>query len=189
MGYLSRYKIKKLKFKYIGKNVNLSDKASFYRPENISVGDNSRIDDFVVLSAGEGGINIGRNVHIAVYSSLMGRGQIVVGDYANFSSRVNVYSSNDDYSGKFMTNPTIDEKFTGVDHRGVFIGRHVIIGCGSVILPGSKLLEGVAIGALSLVKAGRYKEFGIYGGVPARYVKPRSKKLLKLEKKFEKFIK
>ena len=188
MGYLSRYKIKKLKFRHVGKNVSISDKASFYRPEKISIGDNSRIDDFVVVSAGDGGINIGKNIHIAVFSSLMGKGNITIEDYANFSSRVSVYSSNDDYSGTFMTNPTVNEKFTGVDHRDVFIGKHVIIGCGSVILPGSVLSEGVAVGALSLIKAGKYKKFGIYAGAPARYVKQRSRKLLEVEKEFEKFV-
>ena len=189
MGFLSRKQVEKLKFKHLGKNVSISGKASFYRPENISIGDNTRIDDFVVISAGDGGVNIGKNVHVAVFTSLIGKGKITIDDYANFSSRVNVYSSNDDYSGRFMTNPTVNEKFTGVDHSDVFIGKHVIIGCGSVILPGAILEEGVAIGALSLVRAGKYKRFGIYAGTPAKYLKRRLRNLLKLEKEFEKFVK
>lgn len=182
MSFLTTSEIKKIGFKYVGKNVSISNKASIYHPENITILDNSRIDDFVVLSAGDGGISIGKNVHLAVFTSLIGKGKIEIGDYANFSSRVSVYSSNDDYSGSSMTNPTLNPKYTGVEHEDVFIGKHVIVGCGSVILPGAKIFEGVAIGALSLLKRGIYKEFCIYGGVPARYIKLRLKDLLEIEK-------
>jgi len=64
-----------------------------------------------------------------------------------------------------MTNPTVDNRFTKVEVNDVCIGKHVIIGSGSVILPGVTLEDGVAVGALSLVKAGNYKKFGIYGGI------------------------
>lgn len=188
MGMLTTKQIQKIGFRSLGRNVCISDKASIYRPDKISIGDNTRIDDFVVISAGNGGINIGKNVHIAVYASLIGKGKIVIDSYANLSSRVSVYSSNDDYSGKFMSNPTVDVKFTHVDHRDVYIGKHVIIGSGSVILPGVILEEGVAVGALSLIKAGIYKGFSIYGGIPAICIKKRSKRILRLEKEFEKSI-
>jgi len=185
MAYLSDKQIFKLGFKEVGKNVKISDKSSIHRPEKISIGDNTRIDDFVVISAGDGGIKIGKNIHIAVYTLLMGKGNITVEDYANFSSRVSIYSSNDDYSGKFMTNPTIDRQFTNVDDNDVYIGKHVIVGCGSVILPGAILKEGVAIGALSLVKAGTYKSFNIYAGIPTRLIKKRNTSVVKLENKFK----
>jgi galactoside O-acetyltransferase len=170
-------------FKKIGKNVRISDKASIYNPANIIIGDNVRIDDFCVLSAGVGGIIVGSNIHIAVFSSLIGSGKIEIQDYSNISSRVSIYSSSDDYSGMFMTNPTIPDQFTNVDSRSVEIGRHVIIGCGSVILPGSKLENGVAIGALSLVN-GNCEQFNIYAGNPLRKIKKRSMELLNIEKLF-----
>lgn len=187
MGILSTKQILKIGFQSLGKNVHISDKASLYRPEKISIGDNTRIDDFVVISAGDGGISLGKNIHIAVYVSLIGKGKIAIGNYVSLSSRISVYSSNDDYSGKFMTNPTVDGRFTNVEHKNVYIGEHVIIGSGSVILPGATLKRGVVIGALSLVKAGIYKGFSIYGGIPATFIKNRSRNILKLEKEFEKF--
>ena len=58
--------LSELGLRHFGKNVKLSTKASIYGAEHISIGDNARIDDFVVLSAGPGGISIGRNVHIGV---------------------------------------------------------------------------------------------------------------------------
>ena len=68
--------IESIGFKSVGKNVLISDKSTIYNAKNIEIGDNVRIDDFCVISAGEGGIKIGNNVHIAVFCSLIGNGLI-----------------------------------------------------------------------------------------------------------------
>lgn len=183
MAALSRSAIEALGFASLGRDVLISDKASFYGAARIAIADNVRIDDFCVLSAGAGGIDIGRNVHIAVYSSLIGRGRIELGDFCNISSRVSIYSSSDDYSGKRMTNPTVPEEYTGVTHADVKLGCHVIIGCSSVVLPGVKLDVGVAIGALSLVRDD-CRAFGVFAGTPARLVGERSRDLLEIEQRF-----
>ena len=80
-----------------------------------------------------------------------------------------------------MTNPTVPEQFTHVDHRGAELSRHVIIGSGSVILPGVKIGEGTAVGALSLVNK-ELEPFGIYAGVPLKRLKSRNRQFLDLEK-------
>jgi galactoside O-acetyltransferase len=183
MGRLSQADIVTMGFAHVGENVRISDKASFYGASHISIGDNSRIDDFCVISAGQGGVSIGCNVHIAVFTSLVGGGSITISDFCNLSSRVSVYSSSDDYSGSFMTNPTLPTQFTGVTHAPVSFEKHVIVGCGSVILPGVVLEQGVAVGALSLVNR-NCLAFGIYAGVPARRIAERKRDLLDLERKF-----
>ena len=78
-----------------------------------------------------------------------------------------------------MTNPTVDTRFTRVHSAPVMIGDHAIVGSNSIILPGVTLSEGVSIAALSLVKDD-CDAFYIYGGIPARKLKPRSRNLLKL---------
>jgi len=180
---LSRDAIEALGFAAVGENVQISDRASFYGINRISIGDDVRIDDFCVLSAGIGGIAIGNHVHIAVFSSLIGAGNIKLSDFCNISSRVSIYSSNDDYSGATLTNPTVPSEYTGVTHADVFLGKHVIVGSGSVILPGVTLEEGVAVGALSLVTK-NCAAFGIYAGNPARRISERKRELLELEHKF-----
>lgn len=183
MPFLNAAELKALGLAGYGKNVLISNKCSIYGPAKIELGDDVRIDDFCVLSAGGGGIKIGSYIHMAVYSLLIGRGEILVSDFANISSRVSIYSSNDDYSGVHMTNPMIDEKFTGVNHQPVFIGRHVIIGSGSIVLPGVTIADGVAIGALSLVNRD-CESFGIYSGAPAGKKGERKRDVLALEQKF-----
>lgn len=180
MAFLTEAALAQVGFAAVGKNVLISEKASFYRPDNISIGDNVRIDDFCVLSAGEGGIFIGNYIHIAVYTSLIGGGKIELSDFCNLSSRVSIYSSNDDYSGEFMTNPMVPSQLTSVTYADVLLKKHVIVGSGSVILPGVVLEEGVAIAALSFVNK-NCCSFGIYAGTPVRKVGERKRNLLALE--------
>ncbi len=183
MAQLTREEIERMGFAAVGANVSISDRASFYNCAGVSIGNHVRIDDFCVLSAGVGGINIGDHVHVAVYSLLIGSGRITLSDFCNISSRVAIYSSSDDYSGATMTNPTVPREYTGVVHADVFFGKHVIVGSGSVILPGLILEEGVAVGALSLVNRD-CRAFGIYAGNPAQWVKERKRDLLELEQRF-----
>jgi dTDP-4-amino-4,6-dideoxy-D-glucose acyltransferase len=180
---LERHEVEAIGFAAVGQQVAISRFARFHGASRIRIGNHVRIDDFCVLSAGAGGIDIGSRVHVAVYTSLIGRGRIVLGDFANLSSRVSIYSSSDDYSGEAMTNPMVPPDLTAVRHADVILGRHVIVGCGSVILPGCELEDGVAVGALSLVSS-RCEAFGIYAGTPARRIRERSRRLLDLERRY-----
>lgn len=179
MAYLKEETLREMGFRSLGSHVLISDKASIYRPDQIEIGDHVRIDDFCILSAGTGGIKIGSYIHVAAYTSLIGKETITLADFVNLSSRVSIYSSSDDYSGEFMTNPMVPATLTNVDHRSVTLGAHCIVGSGSVILPGVTLGEGCAIGALSLVRDA-CEPFMIYAGVPAKPIKPRNRHLLKL---------
>ena len=188
MGMLTPQQIQAMGFAAAGPNVQISDKATFYGMSRISLGSNVRIDDFCVLAAGVDGIIIGNHVHIAVGSSLIGAGKITLDDFAGLSSRVSIYSSSDDYSGATLTNPTVPDEYKQVQHAPVHLGKHVIVGSGSVILPGTTLEEGVAVGALSLVTK-NCTAFGIYAGNPARRIKERKRDLLKIEIEFALHIK
>lgn len=185
MAILTREEIEQMGFASVGENVYISTKASFYGISKIHIGHNVRIDDFCVISAGEGGVFIGNYIHIAVYSSLIGSGKITLMDYSNISSRVSIYSSNDDYSGNYMSNPMVPKDFTNVTHDAVVVGKHAIIGSGSIVLPGVVLDEGCAIGAHSLVKH-NCEKLSIYAGNPARKIRDRNDKFLELEEQLRK---
>ena len=179
--FLSREELMEIGFKSIGENVLLSSKASIYGPENIEIGNNVRIDDFCILS---GKIKLGSYIHIAAYSALFGGEEgITMEDFSTLSSRVCVYAVSDDYSGESLTNPMIPKEYKNLNTGKVILRKHVIIGSGSVILPGVEIKEGTAVGALSLVSKS-LDEWSVYVGIPARKVNERSKKILELEKEF-----
>lgn len=183
MAFLQQTDLKRMGFRHVGEDVRISERAAIYGASRISIGDHSRIDDFCVLSAGEDGIEIGRNVHIAVFCSLIGAAKITMDDFSGLSSRVAIYSSNDDYSGEYLTNPAVPTEFTGVTSAPVRLDRHVIVGAGTVVLPGVTAGVGAAIGAQSLVIRD-CDEFTMYGGVPAKPIRKRSRRLLELERAY-----
>jgi acetyltransferase-like isoleucine patch superfamily enzyme len=171
MAFLKQEQLDAMGFQYLGKDVLISDKASIYNAGKICIGDHSRIDDFVILSPGSA-LEIGRYVHIGCYSSIIGHAPVRMEDYSGVSSKVSVFSSSDDYDGEYMTNPCIPKKYTRTKHFPVYIGKHVVIGAGSTILPGVHL-ENCAVGAMSLVTKS-CKDLVILAGIPAKPVKERS---------------
>lgn len=171
-----------LGLKSIGNDVKISRKCSIYNPENISIGNHVRIDDFCCLVGGNKGINIGSYVHIAFFCVLVGRGGITMEDFSGLSSRVALYSSSDDYSGASLTNPTIPNEFLNVIEGPIFLGKHVIVGTGSTILPNVYIGEGSSIGANTLVNK-NLEPWGVYAGTPVRRIKGRKRDLLELERK------
>ena len=68
------------------------------------------------------------------------------------------------------TNPMVPDEYTNVSAGEVIIGKHVIIGCGSVLLPNISIGEGVSVGALSLVKS-NCDPFFVYAGNPLKKIK------------------
>lgn len=171
----------KMRLKYIGKNVSISDKAVFYAPETLEIGDNSRIDDFVIITAPT---KIGRYVHIACYASIVGHGQVTLEDYSAISGRTSIYSSSDPYDGSCMTNPCIPEPFRITYSLPVVIGKHTVVGAGCTILPGVTLGSNCAVGAMSLINKS-FLPNKIIVGIPAKEVKDRSSHIYEVEKLFD----
>lgn len=181
MAFYQRQALEKMGFKHLGENVKISDKASIYNHDLISVGDNSRIDDFCVLS---GNINIGRNVHIAVFCNMAG-GElgITMEDFSGLAYGVHVFTQSDDYSGSSLTNPTVPDQYKLETKKPILLKRHVIIGAGSMVFPGVTIEEGCSVGAMSVVTKST-EPWKIYSGIPAKPIKDRKKDLLEFEQKY-----
>jgi len=169
-------------FKKLGKNVRIKKNVGIFFTENVSIDDNVRIDDFTIIVAGLPGCKIGSHVHIASHCYLAGSAGIVLEDFSGLSPGVMIFSGSDDYSGEKLTNPTVPRKYIGGKSGTVILERHVIIGAGSIILPGCVLGVGASVGAMSLVTKS-LEPWGIYAGVPARRIRERKKNLLVLEEK------
>lgn len=181
MSFCTREQLEQLGFKSIGINVRISDKASIYNHNEIEIGDNSRIDDFCVIS---GRVTIGCNVHIAVFCNVAGGEKgIVFEDFSGLAYGCQVFSQSDDYSGKSLTNPTVPDKYKQETKAAIHIGRHCIVGTSSIILPGVTLAEGTSVGAMTMVTKNT-ESWSIYFGVPAKKIKNRRRDLLMLERQY-----
>lgn len=181
--FLSPREIDEIGFKSYGKNLKISRHACFYGASEMVIGNNVRIDDFCILS---GHIELRDFIHIAAYSVIYGGEKgVYIDDFANISSRVSIYAVNDDYSGESMTNPMIPDQYKHVQSERVSIGKHVIIGSTSVILPGVVIAEGGAFGSFSLINKDS-DAWSVNAGIPFRKMKDRSKKLLEKEESFRK---
>lgn len=165
-------------FKSVGNNVFISRHAQFYGAENMTIGNNVRIDDFCILS---GIIEIGSWVHISAFSALYGTKGIVLKDFSGLSSRVSIYSISDDFSGESMTNSMIPAEYRNVREGRVVLNKYVHVAASSVVLPEVTIEEGACVGAMSLV-ASNINEWEIWAGIPAHRVKNRKKDIIKLEK-------
>ena len=110
--YYREDKLSSCGFKSVGKDVMIHETAIIHGFENISIGSNVRIDPFVTIVA-TGPVTIGSFVHIGSHSLLLGREGIEMHDFSGLSQYVKVYTVSDDYSGQYLTNPTVPEKYTG----------------------------------------------------------------------------
>jgi acetyltransferase-like isoleucine patch superfamily enzyme len=179
MAYLTSDQLKDIGFKKLGLNVKISDKVSFYCPANISIGNNVRIDDYTILSACNGYIDINNHIHISTFCNLIGKGGIVINDFCGLSSRVSLYSVSDDYSGDYLIGPVMNKECVNLISGPILLQKFVTIGTNSTVLPNVNLKEGSVLGAHSLLKKDT-EEWTIYSGVAAKKREMRKKGLLNL---------
>ena len=179
MAHRTEQELEKVGLKYYGENLKLSKDANIYSPHKIKIGNNVRIEDFVILS---GEIEIGNNVYLAPGVQIAASSsKVLIKDFATFAFGTVVTASSDDYSGLSLTGPTVPDPYRkSRTVSEIMIGRHVIIGANSIILPGVSIGDGAAIGALSMVTRS-LEAWGIYAGCPVRRIADRNKDLLHLE--------
>lgn len=157
-----------------GKNVFISNDVIFHNSQNITIGDNVRIDTQCLLIAGKNKkINIGNNIHISAGCYYYGNsGNITIEDNCTTSANVVLYTSSDDYTDGYMTNPTVEEVYRKVYIGDIVLKKHTIVGSKSTILPNVVLEFATSVGAHSLVKNSTDR-FDIIAGVPAKFIKKR----------------
>ena len=168
-----------------GKNVTIYSRSKICYPENVVLGDNVTIDDFVFIVA-KTFTKLGDYIHIAAFTSIMGGGTFVMGDYSTLSMGVRIVTGTENLGG--MVGATIPEPYRKARRSYVVIGKHCMVGANSVILPGVTIPDGVVIGAMSLVLEGtKLEPWSIYAGSPVRWLRYRQReKIQKLEAELEK---
>ena len=166
-----------------GERVLISRKASIYKPDQISLGNNVRIEDFCIIS---GPLIVGSYVHIAAGAILRPCPEypIIFDDATGIAPRVTIFTTTDDYSGPFLFGPFFPEKFKNNRSGVVHLERFVLVGTQSVILPRVTLQEGTSVGAMTLITR-TTKPWTVYFGIPAKRIGPRDSGV---KDKYEQFI-
>ncbi len=169
--------------KHCGKNVIIGKTVRIRYPHLVSIGDNCIIDDFTYISTE---LKLEGYNHISAGCKIIGgkNSKLVMKEFSTLSPNVVIAAGSDDYLSGIAT-PLVDIEYKGkVEFGEVIIGRHSIIGSGSVILPNVIINDGASVGALSLVNQ-NLDEWCLYAGIPAKKIKDRAKEeILKLEQIF-----
>ena len=122
-GYVARHTYWKGKLAYLGGNTNLPRYFVIHNPENVRIGENVGIAEFVHIW-GTGEVTIHDNVQIAAYTSIV--------------SLTHIVDTQMPYRETLLQKPVVIE-------------RDVWIGTGAIILPGVKIGAHSVIGAGSVV--------------------------------------
>ena len=131
------------------------------RSELLTIGANTRIDAYCVITVGDAGVLIGDNVHIGAGVYLFGSGgRIEIGNRCSLSPRSTIYTASDDFNKIGLIGPC-----NHLDQRNIIQGDVVMeegaaLGHGAVVFPGSILREGSALAAYVM----------LVGNVPAGQV-------------------
>lgn len=168
-GYYTVTELKNYGFKSLGKNVLIAKNCTIVNLETISIGSNVRIDSGTTIISGGVGISIGNFVHISGGCYLAGRFGITMEDFSGLSQDVKIYSQTDDYREGSFTNPTVPGEYVKTKSGSVTLEKHVIIGSGSIVLPGCTLSEGSSVGALSVIRKST-QAWKVYFGNPAKSI-------------------
>jgi len=169
----------------VGENVAVHETCVLVAMENMRFGSNVRIDPFTLLSAAGGWLEFGDFIHVSSSCSILGGSGVAFGDFANLSAGVRIFSRTDDYTGEFLTNPTVPPAFTlPPAGRPVRLGRHVILGANAIVLPRVEIGEGTAVGAGALIRRS-LDPWGIYAGAPAKFLRNRRQDIIDHESRLK----
>ena len=174
-------------FTKIGKNCKISKKTRFYNVSG-SIGNNVRIDDDVVL---KGKINLSSNIHLCRGCTLSGgKKGIFIDKFVAISNFVQIFSSTDDYFYPAIPTAVFDskmvKKYCKVISKKINIGKCVLIGSMSVLIPGANIKNFSSVGAFSLVN--KTIPSGFYFSNQNQFKKRDIKKIKNIYRKINKVL-
>jgi len=190
IGYFLRKIFYPLICNRIGKGVVLGRNLTIRHPHKITIGENSYIDDNVVLDAkgkDNQGIVIGKNVYIGRNTIISCKeGSIIIGDFTNISGNCYLLSETHLKLGEYCFLAGQCYLVAGGNHSyknkdvpimfqpsyskgGIEIGDDVWLGAGVIVLDGVKIKKGCVVGAGAVIKDS-FDEYSVLAGVPAKII-------------------
>ncbi len=158
------------RFKSCGLDTKLYDdyKSVFIGVENITIGNNTRIDGIVKFEGGLG-LYIGDYVHIASFVHLnTGGGELHIGSHTGIASHTVIITGQPDFDFLHICPNEPHTEYIKPIRKVTNIGKYVMIGVQCCILSGVTIGDGAIIGAKSLVTKD-IPPFQVWFGSPAVY--------------------
>lgn len=160
----------------LGRSVTLERGCYFdaLSREGIQIGDSSSFGKNCIVECTGNlkflgkGLKIGNHVALGSGSFMGCAGGIEIKDNTIIGNYVSFHSENHNY-----TDGSVPIRLQGVNHQGISIGADCWIGAKATILDGAIVEDGCVIAAGALLIKGRYEKDGIYGGVPAKFLRKR----------------
>lgn len=194
LGLVLRKLFSPLLFKCVGKKVVFGHHHGLLAPHRISIGNNSVVDDYVMLSCrgtDDNFITIGNNVLLGRFTLVKTRaGNIIIGDHSHIGPNNHLGTAGELRIGKYCligSNCQIGGLQHGhedteipmvkqplISRGGVQIEDDVWLGTNVMIMDGVTVGQGAIIGAGSVVTK-NIPPFAVAVGTPAKVIKTREK--------------
>ena len=149
-----------------------------YRKRVKSMGNNCKVNAICHFGSNT---FIGEDCHFNGIS-IVGAGKLTIGDHFHSGNQIMIFTSSHNYQSKDYLPYGYDQLI-----KDVVIGKCVWLGSRSLLLPGSKLGDGVIVQAGAVVH-GSIPSCAIVGGNPAQIIKFRDKAIFKKLLKNKSFI-
>lgn len=184
-GYFSEKELFNLGFKNIGKNVRIAKNCIIRGIENIVIGDHVRIDGYTeIFVEGRGFLKLGSFVHVAGSVNIFADEGVIMEDFSGISHGVKIYTVSRKHQYICYVSPSVDlSEHENFKKGQVHLGKHVVIGANTVVMPNVIIGEGTSVGAYSLI-ASNLDPWGVYCGIPVKKIKNRLKDIMDKEKMF-----
>lgn len=127
------------------------------------LGQQSTVEDFCTINNGSGNVFIGNRTRIGIGSVLIG--PVNIGDDVRLAQNIVITALNHNYQD--ITRPISEQ---GVNTEQVYIGDETWIGANTVILPGVFIGKHCVVGAGSVVTR-NVPSYSLVAGNPARIIK------------------
>lgn len=201
LGRTLRLRHYRSRLKSLGANVRIDAGVQIVNPACVSIGDNTWIDNYVILLAGpphigarklsrkenanfehaEGELVIGSHVHVASHVVIIAHGGVRIGDYSGVAAGAQIislshhYRNSDDPDDEFLYRftPMAPEEEQALIAGPVVMEENSALATNAVMLPGSTIGRNTWVSIGSLVM-GEIPADVIAGGSPAAVLKKRS---------------
>ncbi len=161
LGYLKR----------IGEGVQIYRDALILKPEQIEIGDHSRLDDYCRVEGGRG-VQIGCYVHICSFSSIYGGGRAIIGDYCGITQGARLITGTEQVTG--VMSAAAPDNLRDAMCGSIVMESHSFIAANAVVLPNVVIGEGAVVAAGSVVRK-NVDPWTIVMGTPAKFAARRKR--------------